>query len=187
MCTHQRRTQLLTAIAEWVRRCDQDVLARLGCPFDPFTDRFKAPGERTLRDVFARFVPAILTAAGLGIAHSINKSWDAVHDLYTAANALSTDADEPWNLPIYGGRPVPHSADADPSDPPLMLLEPPEVSQAAQFLTAVSFDELWSVVEARFSALGWTKQEHIEHHRDLQEFYGQAASAGHAVVKAVWA
>lgn len=35
----------LTAIAEWVRHCDQDVLARLGCPFDPFTGRFKAPGR----------------------------------------------------------------------------------------------------------------------------------------------
>lgn len=54
----------LTAIAEWVRRCDQDVLARLGCPFDPFTGRFRAPGERTLRDVFARLDPAVLTAAG---------------------------------------------------------------------------------------------------------------------------
>ncbi|WTK18290.1 ISAs1 family transposase (plasmid) [Streptomyces sp. NBC_01525] len=54
----------LTAVAEWVRRCDQDVLARLGCPFDPFTGRFKAPGERTLRDVFARLDPALLTAAG---------------------------------------------------------------------------------------------------------------------------
>ncbi|WP_411111761.1 transposase family protein [Streptomyces sp. c-19] len=27
----------LTAVPEWVRRCDQDVLARLGCPFDSFT------------------------------------------------------------------------------------------------------------------------------------------------------
>ena len=27
--------------------------AGLGCPFDPFTGRFRAPGERTLRDVFA--------------------------------------------------------------------------------------------------------------------------------------
>ncbi|MEU8619775.1 DUF1877 family protein [Streptomyces sp. NPDC048623] len=122
-----------------------------------------------------------------GIAHSINKGWDAVNDLYAAADALYTDADEPWNLPIYGGRPVPHSADADPSDPPLMLLEPSGVSQAARFLTTISFDELWNVVEARFGALGWSKQEHLEHHRALQEFYGQAASAGHAVVKAVWA
>ncbi|MFB7328325.1 transposase family protein [Streptomyces sp. NPDC056190] len=54
----------LTAFAEWVRRCDQDVLARLGCPFDPFTGQFRAPGERTLRDVFARVDPAVLTAAG---------------------------------------------------------------------------------------------------------------------------
>lgn len=122
-----------------------------------------------------------------GIARSINKCWDAVNDLYAAADALYTDADKPWNLPIYGGRPVQHSADADPSDPPLMLLEPPGVSQAARFLTTVSFDELWNVVGARFDALGWTRQEHLEHHRELQEFYGQAASAGHAVVKAVWA
>ncbi|MFF4291790.1 ISAs1 family transposase, partial [Streptomyces sp. NPDC001633] len=54
----------LTAIAEWVRRLDQDVLARLGCPFDPFAGRFRAPGERTLRDVFARVDPGALTAAG---------------------------------------------------------------------------------------------------------------------------
>ncbi|MFE1548188.1 DUF1877 family protein [Streptomyces sp. NPDC058718] len=122
-----------------------------------------------------------------GIAHSINKSWGAVNDFYAAADALCTDADESWSLPIYGGRPVPHSADADPSDPPLMLLEPAGVSQAAQFLTTVSFDELWNVVGARFSDLGWARQEYLEHHRDLEEFYGQAASAGHAVVKAVWA
>jgi hypothetical protein len=54
----------LTAIAEWVRRLDQDALARLGCPFDPFARRFRAPGERTLRDVFARVEPGALTAAG---------------------------------------------------------------------------------------------------------------------------
>lgn len=36
----------LVAIAEWARRCDQAVLARLGCPFDPFADRFRAPRER---------------------------------------------------------------------------------------------------------------------------------------------
>ena len=54
----------LTAIAEWARRLDQDVLARLGCPFDPFASRFRAPGERTSRDVFARVDPGALTAAG---------------------------------------------------------------------------------------------------------------------------
>jgi hypothetical protein len=54
----------LTAIAEWVRRLDQDILARLGCPFDPFARRFRAPGERTLRDLFARVDPGALAAAG---------------------------------------------------------------------------------------------------------------------------
>ncbi|WP_327303393.1 DUF1877 family protein [Streptomyces sp. NBC_01298] len=122
-----------------------------------------------------------------GIAHSINKSWEAVNDLFSAAGAFHADAEESWNLPIYGGRPVPHRADADPSDPPLMLLEPAGVSQAARFLTTVSFDELWNVFGARSDDLGWDRQEYLEHHRGLKEFYGQAASAGHAVVKAVWA
>jgi hypothetical protein len=54
----------LVAIAEWARRCDQAVLARLGCPFDPFAGRFRAPGERTLRDVFVRVDPGALTSAG---------------------------------------------------------------------------------------------------------------------------
>ncbi|MFF9566895.1 DUF1877 family protein [Streptomyces sp. NPDC014685] len=122
-----------------------------------------------------------------GIAHSINKGWDAVNDLYAAADAPCTDADEPWNLPIYGGRPVPHGAGVDPSDPPLMLLEVPGVSQAARFLAAVSFDALWNVAGAGLSAVGGTREEFLDHHRELQKFYGQAASAGHAVVKAVWA
>ncbi|MEU1320551.1 ISAs1 family transposase [Streptomyces tibetensis] len=54
----------LTSIAEWARRCDQAVLARLGCPYDPFTGRFTAPGERTLRDVFGKVDAAALTQAG---------------------------------------------------------------------------------------------------------------------------
>ncbi|MFF5896140.1 DUF1877 family protein [Streptomyces argenteolus] len=122
-----------------------------------------------------------------GIAHSINKCWDLVNDLYAAADALDADADESWTLPIYGGRPVPNSTDADLGDPPLMLLEPPAVSQAARFLADVPFEALWNVVGAGFGDLGWTEQELLGHHRDLQQFYGQAASAGHAVVKAVWA
>ncbi|MFZ3493876.1 DUF1877 family protein [Streptomyces sp. 5.8] len=155
---------------------------------------FRAVAESEIRDDHT-WLAAFMSEAwedhiaecAAGVTWSINKGWDAVNDLYAAADALYTDAGEPGTLPIYGGRRVPHSADADPSHPPLMLLEPAGVSQAARFLTAVSFDELWNVVGARFSALGWTRQEHLEHHRDLQEFYGRAASAGHAVVKAVWA
>ncbi|MEV4939296.1 DUF1877 family protein [Streptomyces zaomyceticus] len=155
---------------------------------------FRAVAESEIRDDHTWLV-AFMSEAwenadaeyAAGIAHSINKDWAAVNDIYAAADALGTDVDEPWNVPIYGGRPLSHSADADPSDPPMMLLEPLGVSQAARFLTTVNFDELWNVVDARFSALGRTKQEYLEHHRDLKEFYGQAASAGHAVVKAIWA
>ncbi|MFG1886212.1 ISAs1 family transposase [Micromonospora sp. NPDC049102] len=56
----------LTAIAEWVRRCEQRELSRLGCPFDPFTGRYRVPDERTLRDVYAKVDPADLTAVGYG-------------------------------------------------------------------------------------------------------------------------
>ncbi|MFE9857440.1 hypothetical protein [Streptomyces sp. NPDC005780] len=64
---------------------------------------------------------------------------------------------------------------------------PAGLLQAAHLLSTASFDDLWNVVDARFAALGWARQERLELHRGLQEFYGQAASAGHAVVKAVWA
>ncbi|MEU6063160.1 MULTISPECIES: DUF1877 family protein [Streptomyces] len=126
-----------------------------------------------------------------GIADSIEKVFNSVNDLYAAADVLHADVDKPWALPIYGGRPVAHSADADPSNPPLMILEPPGVSQAADFLATVSFDELWGIAGAKFG--GWigeeaqVRQEFLDIHRDLQGFYGRAASAGHAVVKAVWA
>jgi hypothetical protein len=126
-----------------------------------------------------------------GIADSINKVWDDVNDLYAAADALEADADKLWTLPIYGGRPVAHSAEADPSNPPLMILEPPGVSQAANFLASVSFDELWNVASAELRYYGrdeaQDRQEFLDHHRDLLGFYGRAAAVGHAVVKAVWA
>ncbi|MCZ0987356.1 DUF1877 family protein [Streptomyces diastatochromogenes] len=126
-----------------------------------------------------------------GIADSIDKVWHSVNDLYAAADARSVDTDKPWTLPIYGGRPVAHSAEADTSNPPLMILERPGVSQAARFLANVSFDELWNVAGAKLGGYGRdeaeARQEFLDHHRDLQGFYGRAAAAGHAVVKAVWA
>ncbi|AOP47134.1 DUF1877 family protein [Streptomyces lydicus] len=126
-----------------------------------------------------------------GIAVSIDKVWGGVNDLYAAAEVLDADAAKSWELPIYGGRPVAHSADADPSNPPLRVLEPPGVSQAAGFLTRVSFDELWNVAGAGLVWSGWdeaeVRQEFLDHHSCLQKFYGQAATAGHAVVRVVWA
>ncbi|MFI0789204.1 DUF1877 family protein [Streptomyces lydicus] len=128
-----------------------------------------------------------------GIAVSIDKVWGGVNDLYAyaAADVLDADAAKPWELPIYGGRPVAHSADADPSNPPLGILEPPGVSQAADFLASVSFDELWKVASAELVRFGrdepQVRQGFLDCHRCLQGFYGQAATAGHAVVRAVWA
>ncbi|MFF0476367.1 DUF1877 family protein [Streptomyces sp. NPDC004284] len=125
-----------------------------------------------------------------GIADSIPKVWGAVNDLYASAEVLPADADKP-SLPVYGGRPVAHSEVAGPHDPPMMVLDPPGVSQAAEFLAAVSFDELWSRADAGLKGHGQDealfRQEYLEHHESLRGFYGRAASAGHAVVKAVWA
>ncbi|MFJ9870147.1 DUF1877 family protein [Streptomyces sp. NPDC101165] len=126
-----------------------------------------------------------------GVAVSIDKVWDSVNDLYAAAEVLDADADELWTLPIYGGRPVAHSVDADPSNPPLGILEPPGVSQAAGFLASVSFDELWNAASAKLVWPGWddaqVRQEFLDYHTLLEGFYGRAATAGHAVVRAVWA
>ncbi|POX56626.1 DUF1877 domain-containing protein [Streptomyces sp. Ru71] len=123
-----------------------------------------------------------------GIARSINKVFNSVNDLYAAAESTGSGADQSWTLPIYGGRPVAHSADL--FDPPLMILDQPGVSQAADFLAAVSFDELWNTAGAKLSLFqdaSLARQEFLDHHRDLRGFYGRAAAAGHVVVKAVWA
>ncbi|MFF4011352.1 DUF1877 family protein [Streptomyces sp. NPDC001717] len=126
-----------------------------------------------------------------GIAESIDKVWDSVNGLYAAAGVLDADADDSWELPIYGGRPVAHGVGADLSHPPLGILEPPGVSRAAGFLARVSFDELWNVAGAKLVWSGCdeaqVRQEFLDCHTGLQGFYGRAAAAGHAVVRAVWA
>ncbi|CCK30525.1 hypothetical protein BN159_6146 [Streptomyces davaonensis JCM 4913] len=126
-----------------------------------------------------------------GIAWAIDKVWHSVDDLYAAAHALLEDADEPWTLPIYGGRPVAYGTTADPSNPPMMLLPPSEVSQAADFLARISFDELWDIAGAGLSGYGrgeaQAREEFLGYHRDLLGLYERAAAAHHAVVKVVWA
>ncbi|MEU8577067.1 DUF1877 family protein [Streptomyces asoensis] len=126
-----------------------------------------------------------------GIAESIAKVFDSVNDLYAASETLDPDVGELWLLPIYGGRPAAHSAGADTSDPPLMILEPHEVSRTADFLARVSFDELWNAAGARLGGQGQDgeemRQELLDHHSELREFYARAAAAGHAVVRVVWA
>ncbi|MEV4428800.1 DUF1877 family protein [Streptomyces sp. R-07] len=126
-----------------------------------------------------------------GVADAISKSWNSVNDLYAAADPVGTDADGPWSLPIYGGRPVAHSADADLSDPPMIFMDPPEVSRAADFLAAVSFGQLWNAAGTRLGFRGpdeaLFRKEYLDRHESLQGFYTRAASSGHAVVKVVWA
>jgi predicted transposase YbfD/YdcC len=56
----------MTAVAEWVRRCDPAELSRLGCPFNPLTGRYRVPDERTLREAYSRVDPGGLAAAGYG-------------------------------------------------------------------------------------------------------------------------
>lgn len=53
-----------------------------------------------------------------------------------------------------------------------MILEPPGVSQAADFLARVSFDELWNVAGAKLA--GWGRDE--AHAR--QEFLDQPEEQG---------
>lgn len=159
---------------------------------------FRAVAEAEIRDDHT-WLAAFMSEAwddhpdeyAAGIADSIDKVWNSVNDLYAAADLLHADAGESWTLPIYGGRPVPHGAGADPSDPPLMILEPPGVAQAADFLATVSFDDLWDVAGAAISGIcqdeAQAREEFLGHHGHLRGFYERAASAGHAVVKAVWA
>ncbi|SDJ70472.1 DUF1877 family protein [Streptomyces indicus] len=128
-----------------------------------------------------------------GIATSVEKVWEFVDRLYAAAARPGAHAEggQPWALPVYGGRPVPHRPGADPSDPPLMLLEPPGVSQAADFLGQVSFDALWTAARAELgSGFGGAEPARnflLAQHRNLTAFYARAAVSGHAVVKCVWA
>ncbi len=129
-----------------------------------------------------------------GIATSINKSFDALDRLYAAAAVPeASTVGGPWTLPVYGGRPVPHDAGPQPTDwdPPMMLLEAAGVCQAAEFLAQVSFDDLWHVA---YDGLPGTtgiesldRKDFLFQHQDLRRFYAQAADAGHAVVKCVWA
>ncbi|MFI1658092.1 DUF1877 family protein [Streptomyces sp. NPDC020472] len=127
-----------------------------------------------------------------GVATSIAKVWNSVAELYAAAaDGAAAGGDEPWTLPVYGGRPVAHGAGADLHDPPMIFMDPPEVSRAADFLAAVPFDGLWDSAGTRLGGRGpdraLLRQEYLEHHESLRSFYGRAASSGHAVVKVVWA
>jgi predicted transposase YbfD/YdcC len=64
----------LTAVADWVRRCDPGELSRLGCPFNPLTGRYRVPDERTLREAYSRVDPGGLAAAGYGYLGALTQA-----------------------------------------------------------------------------------------------------------------
>ncbi|AQW48413.1 transposase [Streptomyces hygroscopicus] len=74
----------LVVIGEWARRCDQQALAGLGCPFDPMTGRMWCPDEKTLRDACGKVDPGELTRAGY-------QRLAALVEKETAANARTPE------------------------------------------------------------------------------------------------
>jgi predicted transposase YbfD/YdcC len=56
----------LSAVGQWVKRASQGELARLGCPYDPLTGRYRCPDEKTIRTVLDRLTPKALSRALLG-------------------------------------------------------------------------------------------------------------------------
>jgi hypothetical protein len=125
-----------------------------------------------------------------GIADSICKDFGHVDDLYTMTADYGEATGAPNTLPIYGGRLV-HSATKE--EPPFAILDPAEVQKAAEFLQTVSFDERWRIAGAKLSRpyVDWedktaAKDIFLDYHNRLRTFYGQAALAGHAIIKAFW-
>ena len=52
-----------TAVGQWIRRAGQADLARLRAPWDPVAGRYRAPDEKTIREVLDRLDPRALTRA----------------------------------------------------------------------------------------------------------------------------
>ncbi|MFD4977642.1 DUF1877 family protein [Streptomyces sp. NPDC058424] len=122
-----------------------------------------------------------------GIAEAVPHHFHALNEVYAAAS--SQRGAEDWELPVFGGTPVYHAAN---SQSPFVIARPTEVREAANFLAAASFDDLWEAARPKvlppFSAFdeaevkGWF----LTHHTDLHAFYSRSASAGNAAVKAFW-
>ncbi|MEV4947405.1 DUF1877 family protein [Streptomyces sp. NPDC053755] len=130
------------------------------------------------------------TEYAAGIAGSIAKDFGPLNDSYLAGPTRGGEASS-WDLPIYGGRIVPARTD---HQPPFVILSPAQVTAVAELLAGASFEALWQVEGSRLSAPyaqwkdpeGAAKQNYLAHHTGLRDFYGHAAHAHRAVVKAFW-
>jgi len=125
-----------------------------------------------------------------GVAHSIDKDFGHVHELYTMGMDLGDGTNTANHLPIFGGRHV-HSPAKD--QPPFVILAPAEVRRTADFLRALSFDERWRIAGTHLSTpyIGWDDENaarnvYLGRHDALRTFYQGAARAGDAVIKAFW-
>lgn len=125
-----------------------------------------------------------------GIAESIEKDFGQVHELYTAGADRDDASSAASTLPIFGGRQV---RGPTKDQPPFVVLDPAQVRAVAEFLRTLSFDERWQVAGTELSRqhLRWdgnnaARAIFLEHHGSLCTFYGRAALAGHAVIKAFW-
>ncbi|MER5228127.1 DUF1877 family protein [Streptomyces flaveus] len=88
--------------------------------------------------------------------------------------------------------PLPHTKPDQ--QPPFVILNPDQVATVADLLVGASFEALWQVEGAKLTAPyaqwenpeGAAKENYLAHHTGLREFYGRAATAHRAVVKAFW-
>ncbi|MFE0630193.1 DUF1877 family protein [Streptomyces sp. NPDC058864] len=128
--------------------------------------------------------------AEAGIAWSIEKDFELLDRLCTSEPAAPGGADGPGALPVAGGIVIEDPRDID---PPMLVLDPGEVREAARFLDEVPFDALWASggkpVMAGFR--GWDEARVRDavvrpRHEGLRTFYARAAAEGHTVVKCFW-
>lgn len=79
-----------------------------------------------------------------GIAELVERNFPALHEVYEAAYTLQ--GSRAWELPVFGGSPVYH---ATYDQPPFLILRPAQVREVADFLAAVSFDDLWEATRPK--------------------------------------
>ena len=73
ICAIMSNARGFTTIAEWAKRCDQKMLARLRCRYDKGTQRYIAPSEPTIRRVLSRADAGAVDAALTGWLQSRSK------------------------------------------------------------------------------------------------------------------
>jgi hypothetical protein len=125
-----------------------------------------------------------------GVAHSIEKDFGYVHELYNMGVDQGDGTNTANNLPIFGGQHI-HSPAKD--QPPFVILDAAEVRRTEDFRRTLSFDDRWRNPGTNLSTpyIGWEDENaarniYLGHHNALRAFYQRAARAGDAVIKAFW-